>query len=199
MTLLELMVAIAVFSLVAASAYAALRQGLVIQDGLQEQRRFWQRFETVFNLVHSDLEQTVDVAPQTTISRGRAFIGHERGSADGDGQLREFTRATHTAFSAGPASPFLRVAYRFHDGSLYRRTWSRLALPYGTEAAEALLLDGIEDVRFRYLPAADGWAPRWPQIPDPEDSTGLPRAVEMTVGTNDHGSYRWLFHVGPPR
>lgn len=193
--------AIAIFSLVAAAGYAALGQGLIIQDRLQEQRRFWQRLETVFNLIYSDLEQTVDLAQRTTIARGMAFVGYEHGSASEYGSLLEFTRGVHTYFHIGPASPFLRVAYRMHEGGLYRRTWPRLDRPFGGEPAEELLLDGIKDVRLRYLFAADGWAPHWPRTTNPgsNNPATLPRVVEMTVVMDDQKSYRWLFHVGPPR
>ena len=86
MTLLELIIAIAIFSLVAAAAYAALSQGLVIQDRLQEQRHFWQRFEAVFNLVHTDLEQAVNLTPR--IPGNNAFTGYEQGDSVG---IRSYT------------------------------------------------------------------------------------------------------------
>ena len=196
MTLLELVVAIAVFSLVAAASYAGLNQGLIIQDKLREQRRFWQHFETVFNLAHSDFEQVVDLAPGNGIQKGLAFTGQD--GATGDGHLIEFTRSVHTTFREGPASPFQRVAYSLSDGGLYRKTWSRLDLPYGTEAAEALLLDGIEDIRFRYLASTNKWTTRWPPPLNPENPAALPKVVEITVELDVHGSFRWLFHARSP-
>ena len=194
MTLLELMVAIAVFSLVAAAGYAGLSQGLHIQDKLKEQRLFWQELETVFNLMHSDLDQAVDRGPRTPTGSGfAAFIGHEQG---GSADLLEFTTNGHASFREGPVSPFRRVAYRLHDGSLYRRTWPNPDMPYGAEPNEALLLEYVEDIRFRYLVSAGTWTRRWPQTAAPEGPTTLPKAVEMTVELSNFGPFRWLFHVG---
>lgn len=215
MTLLELVIAIAIFSLVAAAAYAALSQGLVVQDRLQEQRRFWQRFETVFNLVHTDLDQAVGPAPSdpgqavgpapSGVGRDR-FEGYAHGNSAAYAHILEFTRRVNTDFHAGPASPFLRVGYRLDDGGLYRRTWAPLDQPYASEAAESLLLEGISDIRLRYYLADTVWLTRWPQLPlagnDPIPLTGndqLPRALEMTIELEDGSDYRWLFHVGPPR
>lgn len=196
MTLLELVIAIAVFSLVTAAAYAALSQGLTLQDRLQEQRRFWQRFDTVFNLVNTDLEQAVDLASRTT--RNNTFNGYQQADTAVSGHILEFTRNADTTFHTGPASPFLRVAYRVHDGGLYRRIWSRLDRPYGIEPAESLLIEGVRNIRLRYLSSAGGWLTHWPQAQYMDESSGLPRAVEVIVEVEDRGAYRWLFHVGPP-
>ena len=200
MTLLELVVAIAISSLVAAAAYAALTQGLVIYDRLQAERRFWQRFESVFNLVRSDLLQAVERAPRSTTSAKRAFSGNEHAGAGEYGQLLEFTRRAHTAYHEGQASPYQRVAYRIYQGGLYRMSWPHLDSPYGTDPVETLLLDSIGDIHLRYLTATDGWSTRWPRtvIPGPGYLPDLPGAVELTVNLIDRGPYRWLFHVGPP-
>ena len=197
MTLLELVTAVAIFSLVAAAAYAALSQGLVVQDRLQEQRRFWQRLETVFNLIHTDFEQTVDLAPRGP-GRNR-FNGHEYGNSAAYENMLEFTRNVNTDTHAGPASPFQRVGYRLDDGGLYRRTWSRLDQPYGVASLDSLLIEGISDIRLRYLAHAGLWLTRWPQPMNIEEPPSLPRAVEMTIELEDGGAHRWLFHVGSSR
>ena len=197
MTLLELLIAIAIFSLVAAAAYAALSQGLIVQDRLQEQRRFWQRLETVFNLVHADFEQAVDLAPR---GAGRnEFDGYAYGNSAAYENMLEFTRSVNTDTYTGPASPFQRVAYRLDDGGFYRRTWARLDQPYQIASLDNLLLEGVSDIRLRYLAYPDLWLTRWPQPLDIEEPPTLLRAVEMTVELEDRGAYRWLFHVGPQR
>ena len=197
MTLLELVIAIAIFSLVAAAAYGALSQGLIVQDRLQEQRRFWQRLEMVFNLVHTDLEQAVELAPRGGV--GNEFDGYGYGNSAVYENMLEFTRSVNTDFHAGPASPYQRVAYRLDNGGLYRRTWARLDQPHGIASLDDLFLEGIGDIRLRYLAHADLWLTRWPQPLDIEEPPGLPRAVEMSIELEDGGAYRWLFHVGPSR
>ena len=197
MTLLELVIAVAIFSLVAAAAYGALSQGLVVQERLQEQRRFWQQLEMVFNLVHTDFEQAVDLAPRG--AGGNGFNGHEYGTSAVYEDMLAFTRSVNTGFHAGPASPYQRVAYRLDDGGLYRRAWARLDQPYSIAPQDDLLLEGISDVRLRYLADADLWLTRWPQPLNIEEPPTLPRAVEMSIELEDGRAYRWLFHVGPSR
>ena len=197
MTLLELVIAVAVFSLVAAAAYGALSQGLLAQDRLQQQQHFWQRFETVFNLIHTDLEQAVELTPRTPGSK--AFDGHGYGASSAYGNMLVFTRGVTTSYQGGAASPFQRVAYHLDEGKLYRRVQARLDQPYGAEAQAELLLGGVKDIRLRYLAGADRWTTRWPQPLPAEPASGLPRAVEMNLELEQKGVFRWLFHVGPAR
>lgn len=201
MTLLELVVAIAIFSVVATAGYGALAQGLAVQDKLREQRSFWQNLETAFNLIASDLEHALDRPSRNGLQQGLAFSAPGAGRQPEPRPLLAFTRMVPAAsFRAGAASPFLRVAYRLQDGGLYRETWPHPDQPYGSDAAGALLLSGVKAVRCRFLDPAARWTAQWPQpfSPAPAQRVGPPKVVELTVALQDHGVFRWLFHVGPP-
>lgn len=203
MTLLELVVAIAIFSVVAAAGYGALAQGLAVQDQLRKQRSVWQTLETAFNLIASDLEQALDRPSRNGLQQGLAFSAPAPGAGGqpAPGRLLAFTRRVPAAsFRAGAASPFLRVAYSLQDGGLYREIWPHPDQPYGIEADGALLLSGVKAIRCRFLDPAARWTAQWPQAfsPAPAQRVGPPKVVELTVTLQDHGVFRWLFHVGPP-
>lgn len=201
MTLLELVVAIAIFSVVAAAGYGALAQGLAVQDQLREQRSFWQNLETAFNLIASDLEQALDRPSRDGLQQGLAFSAPGAGGQAEPGRLLAFTRRVPAAsFRDGAASPFLRVAYSLQDGGLYRETWPHPDQPYGTEADGALLLSGVKAVQCRFLDPAARWTAQWPQAfsPAPAQRVRPPKVVELTVTLQERGVFRWLFHVGPP-
>jgi len=202
MTLLELLVAMAIFALLASAAYTALQQGIATQDRLQQTRDFWRRLDSVFSLIKRDLTQARDRAPRVRGQHeARAFRGGEavRGTATGGEALARFTRGGHTSFREGPVSPFLRIGYRFREGTLYRAVWPRLDAPAGVQPQETALLEGIADVEVRFLATeAERWQGRWPPSGDAEAS-GLPAVLELTLEFEDHGRYKRLFHVGPPR
>ena len=201
MTLLELVVAIAIFSVVATAGYGALAQGLAVQDKLREQRSFWQNLETAFNLIASDLEHALDRPSRNGLQQGLAFSAPGAGRQPEPGCLLAFTRRVPAAsFRAGAASPFLRVAYSLQHGGLYRETWPHPDQPYGIDADGALLLSGVKAVRCRFLDPDARWTAQWPQAfsPAPAQRVGPPKVVELTVALQDHGVFRWLFHVGPP-
>ena len=208
LTLLELLVAMTIFALIATAGYSALRQGIQTQERLQTQQRFWRGLESAFILIGRDLEQARMRAPRVRGGQAAlAFRGPGSLQATREGDLFRLTRGGHTSFRKGPVSPYLRVAYRLRDGALVRATWPRLDTPAATEAREAVLLEDVTEAEVRYLlPSGQRWVDRWPPapgaagVPDDEDSAGdrLPGAVELTLDFEEHGRFKRLFHVGPP-
>jgi general secretion pathway protein J len=205
LTLLELMVAMAIFSLVATAAYTALDRGVAVQDRLQQQRKFWQGLDVAFSTLARDLEQAIDRVPRAP---GRewpvAFQGPEAVALEDT--LFRFSRGGLTSFREGPVSPYQRVAYRHPEGQLVRATWPRLDAPATLEADEVVLLDDVSEARVRFLdPQANRWVADWPPPQtgigsgDADEAvTGLPAVVELTLTLEDHGEFRRIFHVGIP-
>jgi general secretion pathway protein J len=200
MTLLELIVAMAIFALVATAGYTALQQGIQVQERLQASRTFWQRLDTVMGLMATDLGQARDLAPRgSTRAWSRAFQGREVPGSGGEGRLFRLIRGGHTAFRDGPISPYLRVAYRVRETTLYRVSWPRLDAPDGLEGREVALMGGIQRVSARYLGGGNQWTDRWPPPAGGQaDFPALPRAVEVSLRFEDHGTFRRRFHVGAP-
>ncbi|MFB6259459.1 MAG: type II secretion system minor pseudopilin GspJ [Thiohalorhabdaceae bacterium] len=200
MTLLELLVAMALFALLATASYTALQQGITTQDRLQETRVFWRRLESVFSLIERDLIQARNRAPRKPGRReARAFQAGVAGSGGAGEELFRFTRGGHTSFREGPVSPYLRIAYRFREGKLQRVTWPRLDAPAGAQPREATLLSDLSETEVRFFhPEENRWVERWPPLAT-EQAAPLPVAVELTLEFEDHGRYKRLFHVGAPR
>ncbi|MFP4615518.1 MAG: type II secretion system minor pseudopilin GspJ [Thiohalorhabdus sp.] len=209
MTLLEVLIALAVFALVAAAGFTAVSQGLQTEEELQETRAFWERLGSVLSLMRRDLDQVRDRPPRSPDEAWEmSFEGSESGEAmegrAGEDTLFRFVRGGSTSFRDGPASPYRRVAYRLQEGELTRLTWSRLDAPASLEPREASLLEGVEEVAIRYMndPGPDGENPDWATVWPPEgtaDDAGLPRAVEITLEFEEHGRFERVFHVGHPR
>lgn len=199
-TLLEVLVALAIFSLIAAAGYLALQQGMGVQDRLQGERERWARLESVFHILERDLSHARNRIPRAP---GRewsvAFQSPSDIRATQEGTLFRFTRGGHTSFQDGPTSPFQRVAYRRREGKLVRAVWSRVDAPGENRATETVLAKDLVGTEIRFLgPQGEQWHATWP--PDTEtDEPGLPRLLEVTLAFSDHGPYRRLFHVGAPR
>jgi len=200
-TLLELLVAMAIFALVATAGYTALQQGVGIQERLQEKRVFWRRLESVLALMESDLAQARDLAPRAPSGQQVvAFRGKPEPDSGREGQLFRFTRGGHTSFREGPVSPHLRIAYRIREGVLLRAAWPSVGTPSRDGDRESQLLEEVGKLQVRYLGPSTQWRSTWPpQAASGQEKTpGLPRAVEVTLTFSGHGTIRRLFHVGPP-
>jgi len=201
MTLLEILVSIAVFSVLATAIYAALDQGVSVQENLAAKRQYWQRLETVFTLIQRDLDHVVNRTPRIPGETRRtpfSGVGNERYSRSGE--LLRFSRSGHVSFRPGPVSPYQGIAYRFSDNTLYRRVWPRLDRPTGESGTEAALLEGINAVQVRYLDMQRNWLTEWPGLSATgNQASPLPVAVRLTIESEPYGAYERVFHVGPPR
>ncbi len=196
MTLVELLVAIAIFSIIAAAGYLALQQGLGTAGRLKSHQQYWQRLESVINLLEMDLRYAIDRSPRIS---GLSPIPPFEGARDADraprGEFLRFTRGGHTGFSTRIESSYLRIAYRIEDGDLYRVTWPGFDGPFGMQPVSNFLLGEVESVRLRYLQGRKNWIQAW-NISDGRTIEGLPGAVELELVLKDDRRFTRLFHVG---
>lgn len=199
MTLLEILVAITIFVLMAGAGYSGLQQGLAIQDGLQQKRQYWRRLDTVMTLLQQDLDQARDLSQRIPLVATRAFTGAARPNPAAGGELLAFTRGGHASFSSGLVSPYVRVGYYLRDGILYRDTRPRLNMPADEQGTEAELISRIQNIQLRFLDSSRQWRENWPMV----SGTGirveavLPEAVQLTLTLDDEQTYERVFHVGP--
>jgi type II secretion system protein J len=81
-----------------------------------------------------------------------------------------------------------RVVYRFASRQLSRAAWSPGVHEHGVQPVS--LLEGLDQVGFRYMDAAGNWQTGWVA------ATGeLPRAVEMVFKWPDGQSLRRVFRL----
>jgi type II secretion system protein J len=87
------------------------------------------------------------------------------------------------------------VAYRIDDDArLVRSSWRSIDRAQNAPVAEAIVLEQVEELRWRFLVGTE-WTDRWP--PATSDGTpaleATPRAVEATIVLKDLGEIRLLF------
>ncbi len=196
MTLLEVLVALTIFILMAGAGYSGLQQGLAIQDGLQQKRQYWRRLDTIMILLQQDFDQARNLSQRIPVNAVRPFVGASEPNPAAQGELVSFTRGGHASYSAGLVSPHLRVAYRLREGSLYRTTWPRLNMPESEQGTEAELIDKVTDIQLRFLDTTRQWNASWPTILATDQAAGLPLAVQLTLTLGSQQTYERVFNVG---
>jgi general secretion pathway protein J len=186
-TLLELLVALAVFSIMAIAAYSGLRNVLYTRAAVEEQNRRLAAVQLAVYRLEQDIEQTVP--------RGiRDEYGEHRGALLGDPLADDrliLTRAGWDNPLGQPRATLQRLAYRLREGRLWRRHWPVLDRGGPIEPRETLLLDRVREFKARFLDQT-GWRDDWPppsssEDTSPPDPDRLPRAVEIRLILEDWG------------
>jgi general secretion pathway protein J len=193
-TLIEIMVALAVFGVLSALAYMTLGQTLDNSDMLTERMDRLQAIQRTISYLSTDLLQA---APRPI----RADLGSEpalRSSFGSDFSL-ELTRNGWPNSAGVPRSTQQRMAYRIEEDELVRYHWNVLDRTAGSLPVATILLDRIESLTFRFLQANGDWSDQWP--PSTTGATSntsvLPRAVEITLVLPDEGELIRVVEVSP--
>lgn len=177
-TLLEMVVAIGIFAVIAAISYAALNNFLDARAQIQEENRQLRALQTVFVLLEQDLRYAVSRSVRN--GYGDAEPAFVASGDDGLGQGERLRLTTTRPAPEGIGSPRLaRVAWRLNDGELSRVTWRVLDRDVDSAERRRSLLSGVESISFRFfrfdadqkLQTESEWT----------DGSGLPAGVEVTV------------------
>lgn len=179
-TLLEVLVALTLFSLFAMTSYRALNAVLEAEAHALGELARWQSLAKIYSQIETDLQDAVFMAGPP----GRAHAGFAaEGGVSGEAAF-SLSRLLPDDVEGGVQ----RVLYRFASRQLSRSTWSPSVQDHGVQPV--LLLEGLDQVGFRYMDAAGNWQSGW------VTATGeLPRAVEMVFKWPDGVSLRRVFRL----
>lgn len=193
-TLLELLVALAIFTVIGVAAYTGL---FAVLDAREATRAQSERLAAVQYAV----ETFVDDLVQTTARPVRAVQPRERAALYAPGPdiepLLAVTRGGWPNPARLPRSTLGRVEWFLDDRRLFRQTRARPDAPQSVEPVRRRLLERIDDAALRFLDADGEWSPRWPPLNAPDAGARLPRAVEVTLDLADWGEVRRLVALPP--
>lgn len=194
-TLLELIIVVLVFGIMSVMAYGGLNAVLKNREQLQLTLERTRAFQTTYIRLRSDFQNLQnrpirdgfgDVQPSLVASE--------------DGGV-EFTHGGWRNPLYLPRSSMERVAYQLADGEFRRYSWRQLDRASDTEPVIVTMMDGVNDLKWRYLDASLTWQDAWPPLAMASaspDAVPPPIAVELTLETRDWGEIRLLFRPGLP-
>jgi len=194
-TLIEVLVAMAVFAVLSALAYMTLGQTLSNSEMLTERMDRLQAVQRTMSLLSTELLQA---APRSI----RGDLGDTQPALISDFGAAFALQLTHNGWpnSAGvPRSTQQRTAYRIEDDELLRYHWNVLDRTANNIAVATVLLDNIESLTFRFLQQNGEWTEQWPPTSgQPSSDTNLlPRAVTIVLVLHDEGELTRVVEVSP--
>ncbi len=181
-TLVEVLVAVLVFSLMAATAYAGLN-GLISATAEMRQRSTeFAGLQRVVMRLDLDLRQIVTRA-------GRDRQGRVLPVLSGDPQSLLARRAGRINPGGLTHSQLLQFRWRIDDGALVRETWAEVDDDPTTPPFARQRHDQVRSLEFRFL---DSTGRRHQQWPVANATAQLPAAIEYVLDTPLHGRVRRL-------
>ena len=193
-TLVELLVAIFIFAIVAAIAMGGynemMKQSDIVNAGAGRTREIQSAMQRL-NLDFTSLE------PRPV----REPLGDSLQPALRSDTRREtIAELTHSSWSNPvgiPRSTLQRVAYRLEDTKLIREYWLALDRTMDSEPESAVLLERVKRVEMRFMDTNRTWHEQWPPLgySAPDAPRLRPIAVEVTLELEDWGEIKRLMEV----
>ena len=187
--MLEVMVAMVIFSIMSLMAYEGLANMLRSNEAVEAYEKDLKSLQRSMMFIERDFRQLV-ARPRRNGFEKDALSPAITSGLDGDG-LVEFTRSGNPNPANQPRSSLQRVQYEFKDNQLFRRSWNLVDHLDGEEPLVMPLLSGLESVSFRFMSHDKQWQENW-------GSGGqlfeLPKAVELKI---EHKRWGEIIRVIP--
>lgn len=181
-TLVELLVAVAIFGVLSGVAYRALSVVLDSRARIEQENRKWRELAGFF----ARFEQDIAAAAPRPIRDAGDVVGAALAGNAGAVRLNDGAIVlTRTALASAPdvSDPPHRLGYRLRGGVVELLTWSVLDQGPRSEPAVAAVLRDVRALDFRYLDRRGQWHLAWPPPGTTAGPTAavIPAAVEATV------------------
>ncbi len=175
-TLVEALLALAIFGVIAVLAYRATSSLASGEARLSAEAQRWRTLETLFTRIEADFRQAVPRSVRAGAQVEPAWLGTRHGNAS----AVAFTRAG-SEFTPEPGPAGQRVGYRLRDGVLELAYWPALDHDSAMRPVVYPLVRDLADFELAYLTRSGAWQDHWPILGEDD----LPRAVRLTLTLAD--------------
>ncbi|MGM9453169.1 GspJ family T2SS minor pseudopilin variant LspJ [Legionella bozemanae] len=188
-TLIEILIALAVFAILATITSSVLYNAFTTRTRVNEQSERLNELQLALSLIQQDTRQTVERPIRSNEMRLLpAFIGQTN--------YVEFTRDGNiNPDSIEKRSTLKRVAYVCQQGTLIRRTWNSLDIINQKNYEDKLLLNRLTNCHFGYLNQNLQILPEWREqaITLNQRKEPFPKAIQFNMTLQDQGEINLLF------
>ena len=183
-TLVELLVVIAVFSIMSAAAYSGLQNSLKAEENFSASMKDLEAVQMSLTLFQRDIMQ---LSPRAVRD---AFGDNEAAIVLFNGRELLFSRGGNFSSLKLDQTELTRVSYSLQDEQFIRSHWRHLDSTQGDRPLSAPLLGKVTNLQIRVLDQNNLWHLDWPL----SDSARI-RALEITLELEDWGEIRRLLPI----
>lgn len=188
-TLIEVMVAVAVFALAMALAYGGLNSIIDARRQLDQESESVAKLQFAVGLLERDLRSVVQRPvldrygqrqPALTLQGGRLLL----------------TRGGYSNTLAASRAELQRVEWSWRDQTLQREAMPQLDSASSPTEPPFEVMSDVDQVVFEALTPDLRWSDRWPRVGQPGDL--LPKAVRVRVLNAKFGQVERVFELAAP-
>ncbi len=188
-TLIEVVVALAVFGIVGITAFSGLNAILKWQTDLDIRSEQIKSIQLTLKYLERDVNRAI-ARPV------RDQYGDTQPAFSSDGE--SIMSLTYSGWR-NPAgllrSSLQRVAYEVDEDQFKRHSWNRLDGAISEDAREVVLLEDVKELEIEFLNKANAWVDQWPPLNSDPTSIGLPRAVLISFEAQPIGKITRIITV----
>lgn len=185
-TLVEVLVATAVFAIMSALAWGGLNAVIRTREVLVAEQQDFARMLRAVGMLERDLLGAV-ARPV------RGNYGEPLPALQGDGDHLELTRLGFASALIDARSNLERVVYQQDGNTLKRGRYAVLDRAAGSLPEFTPVRDRLRRVHFRYMDAQGQWLDAWPRRDDKPEA--LPRAIEFRLDIDGIGEISRLIEL----
>lgn len=194
-TLIEVLIAIAIFAILSVMAYGGLEQVIQNRSQTEEALQRLRQIQLTMIKMQRDFEQLVAREGHDELGGVLPALSTEE---DSD-LLVQFTRTGWRNPAELTRSHLQRVAYKLDDDKLIRMSWPYVDRAQDAQVVETELIDNIKEVSIRVMDDKQTWNNSWPSLTSvtPGSSSTAPRAtaIEITLKLHDWGDIIRLYRI----
>ncbi len=193
-TLIEIMVAMAIFALIAVASTEVLRS-VAASNELSEQRfEKLQQLQRAMLTIERDLLQAVPRPIRIEGESNQSVMVGNEGLLDSETYGLAFVRAGwHNPQLMLPRSTLQAVAYRLQEGKLQRLYSNYVDNVSGYEPKQKVLLSDIEDFKLAFFLTGGGDINDEDSWEESYQGNTIPSAISITIVSKDFGEIKRAF------
>ena len=192
-TLLELLIAIAIFALLALATYQMLDTVLSVDRRTREHDQQLRELTRAMAAFERDIRQLQIRPIRDQFGDRQPALGNDLY----DASALELSRGGWRNPQGQSRAEVQRVRWQLVDDTWQRRYWQVLDRAQDSQPVVQTALTGVRSVRLRYLDEQGQWQVDWPPPEQAGDRllTGMPLAIELDLEHQQHGQIRRLYRV----
>ena len=185
-TLVELLVAMAIFGILSAMGYGSLSNILSLQSRQQQVQQAQEDLQRALLILARDFYQIVPRPVRDNLGKPENAFRY-----DSNNNTVEFTKSGNFQPIKFRQSSLQRIGYSLEGDILYRQHWTALDRPVDATVSKYPILKSVSALNFRFLNAKKEWSKFW----QPQGLTDLPFAIAVEIELTDGSTFLHTFPV----